>query len=371
VTGNPYESLRPLGWTQAYSLELLALEGRPAKAGEEWLPARVVGEERGFYRLLFDAAAPEVLAEISGKMRYEAIDRRHFPAVGDWVAARPVPPDRAVIHALLPRRTIIARKEAGEGVGEQILATNVDTAFIVTSANQDLNVRRIERYLALISESGAKPAVLLTKVDLVPDADSIAVEIASLAPEVPVHPVSPKTGKGLSALSMYFREGQTAVLLGSSGVGKSTLTNRLLGQEKLKTAEVREHDDRGRHTTTSRYLLVLPGGGMIIDTPGLRELQLTSEQTEAIQASFHEIEDLMRHCKFSNCGHSSEPGCALRAALADGSLSEERWQSYLKLEAEAQARARKTDKASASEHKGKWKNLQKGLRARLKEKGKK
>jgi ribosome biogenesis GTPase len=326
-----------LGWTDRHEAAFREI------AAEGWVPARVVGEERGFYRLLLTPDAEPVLAEISGKLRHAAATRRDYPAVGDWVACR-LQGERGVIHRILPRATCLTRKEAGESSREQILATNVDTVFIVTSANQDLNPRRLERYLTIVREGGAQPAILLNKIDLVPDWKGHLAELTRISGGAPVLAISAKGAIGLEQLEPYLAPGLTCVLLGSSGVGKSTLTNRLLGREKLKTSEVRAHDDRGVHTTTSRYLLPLPKGGMIIDTPGLRELQLTQDQEEGLQASFAEIEELALRCKFSNCGHRTEPGCAIRAALESGALPEARWEAYLKLQGQIRGEARRKGK---------------------------
>ena len=320
---------KALGWT-----DLLAAAFREVKTAEaSWEPARVVGEERGYYRLLLSPEGEPILSEISGKMRHEATGRRDYPSVGDWVACR-AEGSRAVIHQILPRSSVLARKEAGESTREQLLATNVDSVFIVTSANQDLNPRRTERYLTAASEGGTRAVILLNKIDLVPEWKTLEARLHAIAAGAPVVAISAKAGLGLEQLSAYFQEGLTSVLLGSSGVGKSTLTNRLLGREKQKTQEVRTHDDRGVHTTTARTLLMIPTGGMIIDTPGLRELHLTQDQEEGLQASFAEIDAAALKCRFSNCAHRTEPGCAIQAGLESGTIPKERWEAYLKLHGE-------------------------------------
>jgi ribosome biogenesis GTPase len=325
-----FDLLKRLGWNDLFEASYVAV------ASEDSSPARVVGEEKGFYRLMFSPVGEPGLAEISGKFRHGAKERRDFPTVGDWVSATPArgAGSTAVIHQIVARQSCLTRKEAGESTREQLLAANVDTAFIMTSANQDMNPRRLERYLLLASDGGAEAVILLNKIDLTEHAPELAETLSRAAPGIAIHAISAKQGQGLEALAGYLALGRTSVLLGSSGVGKSTLTNRLLQREAMKTAEVRAHDDRGRHTTTSRHLFVLPQGGMLIDTPGLRELQLTEEQSEALQSSFADIEELARRCKFTNCQHAAEPGCRIQAAIASGELPRDRWESYLKLAGE-------------------------------------
>jgi ribosome biogenesis GTPase len=289
-------------------------------------PARVAVQHRGAYDLIGE----------TGELRASAANRlvreESLPAVGDWVG---LDLTTNLIEAVLPRRTSISRKEVLQVTREQILAANIDVAFLVQALPLDFNVRRLERYLAMAWESGAQPVVLLTKTDLVDDVgpfldDAEAVTLGSC----PAHAVSAVTGDGLDELATWFRGNRTAVLLGSSGVGKSTIVNRLVGEELLETQEVRADDQAGRHTTTRRELILLPGGGIVLDTPGIRELQLWDADLEQ---TFGDVEEIARRCRFSDCAHDREPGCAIRDALADGSLPHERWHSYVKLQRELAA----------------------------------
>jgi len=309
-----------------------------------------------------------VWGEIPGKWRKDAESRLDFPAVGDWVMAEPIRSDgRTHIRQILPRRSCLVRKAAGTTEEPQVLCANVDIAFLVTSLNADLNSRRMERYLALVWDGGSQPVILLTKSDLVEDTAPILEELGRVAPGVDIHVLSAKTGQGLEAIHRYLAVGKTMVLLGSSGVGKSTLINKLLGREKLKTRETRESDDKGKHTTTARSLLRMPGGGLIIDTPGMRELHLW-DQDEGLQTLFSEVEEMGLECRFTNCQHLTEPDCAVRAAIASGALSQERFDSFLKLQREQAADRRKHDKAFASEERKKWRNSAVSLRKHIKSK---
>jgi ribosome biogenesis GTPase / thiamine phosphate phosphatase len=255
-----------------------------------------------------------------------------LPGVGDWVG---LDSTTGLIEALLPRRTSISRKEVLHATREQILAANVDVAFLVQALPLDFNMRRLERYLAMAWESGAQPVVLLTKTDLVDDVTPYLGEVeAATLGACPVHAVSARTGEGLDQLRVWFEGNRTAVLLGSSGVGKSTIVNALVGEELIATQEVRVDDQMGRHTTTRRELILLPTGGVVLDTPGIRELQLWDADLEQ---TFGDVEEVARRCRFSDCAHDQEPGCAIREALEDGTLSRERWQSYVKLQRELAA----------------------------------
>ena len=252
------------------------------------------------------------------------------------------------IHAVLPRRSAIIRKAAGNPTEAQVVGANVDTVFLVTSLNDDLNLRRLERYLATAWESGAQPAILLTKADLSDDTAAAVLEVQAIAYGVPVHAVSTVTGEGIGELGAYLAEGKTVALIGSSGVGKSTLVNRLAGREVLATQEIRESDGRGRHTTSHRELVPLPGGGLVLDTPGMRELQLW-ESTDGMQEAFDDVEELIDACRFADCGHGVEPGCAVQAALADGSLAPDRYESWVKLQRELEHLERKQGGRAAAE----------------------
>jgi ribosome biogenesis GTPase len=248
-----------------------------------------------------------------------------------------------------------------------VLAANLDVVFIVSSLNEDLNLRRLERYLTLAWESGATPVILLTKADLHPDPDAAAAEVGTIAYGVPVHPLSARTGAGVAAVREHLLPGVTAALLGSSGVGKSTLVNTLTGEELLATQAIRD-DGRGRHTTTRRELVVLPGGGLVIDTPGLRELQLW-EADEGLEEAFEDVAELAAQCRFSDCAHETEPGCAIQAALEDGRLTHERWESYVKLQRELEHLERRLDKRAQAEEKRRWRAVNVEMRRRQQAKG--
>jgi ribosome biogenesis GTPase len=321
--------LEHLGWDEAWEASF-----EPHRA-DGLVPGRVAIQHRGAY-VLFTAEG-EVWAELPRRLvRAAEEDGRTMPAVGDWVGHRPsANGGRAQVEAVLPRRTSFSRKTAWAETREQVVAANVDVVFLVQGLPLDLNVRRLERYLATAWDSGATPVVVLTKSDLVEDLEPYVTEVESIAFGVPVHPVSNVTGDGLDALRAYLAAGQTVALLGSSGVGKSTLVNTLLGHEALETREIRA-DGRGRHTTTHRELVLLPDGGIVLDTPGMRELQLW-DVDDGLQQAFGDVEEIETRCRFSDCAHESEPGCAVREALQTGELPAERWESYRKLQRELAA----------------------------------
>ena len=312
--------LHKLGWDDGW--EAAFAEHRAAGL----VPARVAIQHRGAYDLI--AEAGELRASATTRL-FKSDD---LPAVGDWVGFDPA---STQVEAVLDRRTSISRKEVWHAAREQVLAANIDVAFLVQALPFDFNVRRLERYLAMAWESGAQPIVLLTKTDLVDDVAPYLDEVEAVTlGSCPTLAVSAKTGTGLEELRPWIEPNRTAVLLGSSGVGKSTIVNALVGEELLATKEVREDDHAGRHTTTHRELIILEAGGVILDTPGIRELQLWDADLEQ---TFSDVEEIAANCRFSDCNHDQEPGCAIRAALADGSLSAERWQSYVKLERELMA----------------------------------
>jgi ribosome biogenesis GTPase len=329
-------SLISLGWTDALQAAFAP------HAAEGLVPARVSVAYGATFRVVSEDG--EYLADSTGKMRHEAQGRRDLPAVGDWVAVKPatVVGGRATIQAILPRKSVFSRKAAGTDTTEQILATNVDTAFLMTAFDQDLNLRRLERYLAMTWESGATPVILINKTDLSEEVEALSADVGGIALGVPVLAISAKHSRGLDALTPYLVPGHTLVVLGSSGVGKSTLINRLVGNERLATQEVRDSDHRGKHTTTHRELIVLPGGALLIDTPGMRELQLWSSESGVAEA-FDDISALAPQCYFADCQHAQEPKCAVKQAVADGRLPADRLHSFHKLRGEQDALTARQD----------------------------
>ena len=317
--------LNKLGWTAELAGSLKSLNA------PEFIPARVTQEHKELY-VVFSADG-ELFAEISGKFRHQAQSRADFPCVGDWAAITTRPHQgRAIIHALLPRKTVFSRKAVLGGgpkyrpgkTDEQVLAANIDTVFLVSGLDGDYNLRRIERYVAVAWDSGANPVIILNKADLCGDLEERLMEVEAVALGIPILPVSAAENEGLDLVREYLVEGKTAVFLGSSGVGKSTIINRLLGEERLKTGAVREFDDRGRHITTYRELIVLPSGGVVVDTPGLREIQMWNDN-EGLSRAFRDVEEIVGQCRFTDCSHGEEPGCAIRQALEDGTLAPERY----------------------------------------------
>jgi ribosome biogenesis GTPase len=275
-----------------------------------------------------------MLGEISGKFHYTAETQEDLPAVGDWVTASlRIEEGRATIHHVLPRKSKFSRKVAGSVTQEQIVAANIDTVFIVNSLNHNFNLRRIERYLILAWESGANPVIILSKADLYEQVAERMNEVAAIAPGVPVFAVSSLTGSGLDEIKGFLFEGSTTALLGSSGVGKSTLINSLMGDEVQKVQQISGFEDKGRHTSTHRELFILPNGSLMIDTPGMRELQMWDGE-DGLSEAFDDIEQLSKQCKFTDCSHRNEPGCAVKAAIKNGSLSYDRFENYKKLQKE-------------------------------------
>ena len=298
---------------------------------EQEVRARVITQEKGLYRLR--CGEEERLAEVSGRFRYQALSPADYPAVGDYVTAVwPQDGSNATITGLFPRKSVFVRKAAGREVLEQVVAANIDTVFVCMSLNNNFSLRRLERYLATAWDSGAAPVVVLTKADLCNDLPARLAEVGSAAAGADIVAVSSLTGD-IAPVLPYLQPGRTVAFLGSSGVGKSTLINRLLGREALATAATGT-DDKGRHTTTHRELLALPCGAFVIDTPGMRELGMW-EHGAGIDSTFADITDLTARCRFADCTHTREPGCAVLAALQDGTLDEERWASYRKLKAES------------------------------------
>ncbi|WP_404432506.1 ribosome small subunit-dependent GTPase A [Sutcliffiella horikoshii] len=343
-----------LGWNEFLNKAFIEYEEQGYTVG------RVMLEHKRLYRVETDHG--DCLAEVSGKYRFEAVAREDYPAVGDWVVLSERQEEgKATIHALLPRFSKFSRKAAGLTTEEQIVAANVDTVFLVQSLNYDFNPRRLERYLVMAWESGSNPVVVLTKSDLCEDIPGKIAEVEAVAFGVPIHAVSVKAETGLEELASYFTEGKTVALLGSSGAGKSTLTNYLLGEEKQLIQEVRSDDDKGKHTTTYRELYMLPTGGLVLDTPGMRELQLW-EAAGAIGHSFQDIEELAEQCYFRDCKHANEPKCAVQGAIEEGTLDAARYQSYVKLQRELAFLERKNDKRAQLAEKEKWKKITSGVR---------
>jgi ribosome biogenesis GTPase len=323
----------------------------------ELVPGRVSAQHRGTWLVATEEA--DDLVEITGRLRHDAAPGE-LPVVGDWIGLRD-----GLIDAVLTRSSKFSRKTPWTEISEQVLVANVDVAFLVMGLDErDFKLRRLERYLTTAWEGGAIPVIVLNKADLAADLDAQVAETESVAFGVPVHVVSAEAGEGVDELRVHLAGGQTAALLGSSGVGKSTIINRLLGEERFKTAEVRS-DGRGRHTTSHRELVAVPGGGVLIDTPGLRQLQLW-ENDGGLDQAFLDVAELVAECRFSDCQHRTEPGCAVNAALASGALPRDRWESYLKLQRELAHLERKLDPKLRSEERKRWAARTKAHRQRRK-----
>jgi ribosome biogenesis GTPase len=334
-------ALEALGWDAATAFAFEQLQDN------NQFPARVAAEHRGEYVLFSEDG--DVRAKAAGRLFYDREVGGELPAVGDWVGVR----RPATITSILPRRSAFIRKSAGLNSVEQVLAANVDTAFLLAGLDDDFSLRRLERYVTTAWESGAQPVVVLTKADLCADVEAAVLAVESVAIAVPVHPVSNVSGEGLETLEPYLEPGRTAVLLGSSGVGKSSLLNRLAGQELMRTRAVAA-DGTGRHTTTHRELVQLPDGALVIDTPGLRELQFWEGD---VSAAFEDIEALARDCRFRDCAHAREPGCAVLRAVDEGTLELDRLRSWRKLQRELESIAARTDKRLRAVRKKRWKQV--------------
>ncbi len=329
-------NLNDLGWDDGFAAAF--------EPYDNCIPARVAAQHRGAFDVLTEHG--ELRVQLAGRLRHEAASGAELPAVGDWVALRD-----ETIQAVLPRRSAFSRKVAWSQTEAQVVAANLDTVFVVSGLDGDLNPRRLERYLTLAWESGATPVLVLTKADLCVDREAALLEVEQVALGVSAHAVSNVTGEGLAELAQYLAPAKTVALLGSSGVGKSTLANRLLGEELQATKEIAE-DGRGRHTTSSRHLFQLPGGALLVDTPGLREVQLW-DADEGIQDAFADVDEVAAQCRFNDCAHEQEPGCAVQAAIAEGTLPLERLDSYRLLQRELRHLAVKQDARLRSEEKKK------------------
>lgn len=359
--------LASLGWSDefAHSFEPYAARG--------YSVGRVAIAHRQQYRLYTEQG--EFTAIITGKFRHQAQTTQDFPAVGDWVVIEPQSQtDPALIHAILPRKSQFSRQASGTRTEAQIIAANLDTVFLVSGLDHDFNLRRIERYLVMAWESGATPVIILNKADLCDDLDAKLLAVENVAVGVPIISLSALNQENLEALTPYLqpenaitaRRSKTIALLGSSGVGKSTLTNQLMGHDVQTTQAVRADDSRGRHTTTHREMLRLPSGALLIDTPGMRELQLWSAE-DSVEETFADIETLAQDCRFRNCQHQSEPGCAIQAAVELGTLSAKRLNNYNKLQREQAYLHRRQDPQAQHNTKKRWKQRTKTIRQNRKD----
>jgi len=354
-------TLQELGWDEARAREFEPWARKSAHQA-----ARVLIGFNYLYRVGIEGG--EFDAVLAGRLKHHAERQGELPAVGDWVAVRKRPEeDRGAIVAVLPRRSRFSRRMAGNVTDEQVVAANVDVIFIVMALDDDFSVRRLERYLLMARESGATPVVLLTKPDLSADLPADVADVVAAAGDVPVHVLSPKLNQGLEQVAPYVAGGRTAALLGSSGVGKSTIINRLVGADVRKTREVRASDSKGRHTTTHRELVVLPEGGLMIDTPGMRELQLW-DASESVRGTFEDVEALAGECHFTDCRHRGEPRCAVKTAVDEGRIPPDRLASYLQLQDELAYLARQQDERAQIEEKRKGKIGAKALRQHVKSK---
>lgn len=360
--------LAELGWDPGWATAFLPYDAAGLR------PARVVAAHRDAWVVARPGEPKDADAIVTGRLRHEALGPGDLPAVGDWVAAAAADAGSpVVIQGVVPRRTAFTRssgeeRRAGRLVAEQVLAANVDVAFVVAGMDGDFNLRRLERYLAVAWSGGATPVIVLNKADVAGDVDGLRVAAEAIAPGVDVRAVSARRGDGIDDLRRdHLATGRTGVVIGSSGVGKSTLVNALLGEQRQATGAVREDDSRGRHTTTHRELLRMPGGALLIDTPGIRSLGIAGA-ADGLEPAFSDIADLAVQCRFSDCRHAGEPGCAVAAALADGRLAADRLESHRKLEREAAHVARTTDPLLRAEERRKWKAIHVSVNQHMKRK---
>lgn len=356
-------TLEDLGWNGFFSGAFNSLDM------ENVIPGRVVKIEKELCWVLTEKG--ELTGQLSGKMRFQASGAEEYPAIGDWLAVQSLPGEpKAIIHAILPRKTKFSRQVAGgrdriDGgkTWEQIVAANVDTVFLVSSMDggRGFSARRIERYLAIAWASGASPVIVLNKADLCPDPDTYIRQTERVAYDIPIHTVSAVVKTGLEELGQYLVKGGTVAFLGSSGVGKSALINALLGEERLATNEVRESDKEGRHTTTRRELVYLPNGAAVIDTPGMREIQVWGDE-DSLDSAFADISDIAANCRFKDCRHDSEPGCAVREALRHGQIDMKHFKNYLQMQRELKHQLARQDGSAALEEKQRWKSISKEIK---------
>ena len=344
--------LEDLGWNDFFASKFATY--RTSGEGTGGIAGRVCEQHRDLYRVL--TVSGEVVANVSGRFRGEIQRAADLPAVGDWVALRMREASRAAIQRVLPRESQLSRRAAGARAEEQIIAANVDTVFIVTAMDADFSLRRIERYLLQAHDSGVRPVVVLSKSDIADDVEGKRLACTAIAPQTPVHAISAATRDGIESLRPYLGRGQTAAFVGSSGVGKSTLVNALFGTDVQVTRAVRRSDNKGRHTTTYRRLIPLPGGALLLDTPGMREVQLWADE-EALDAMFDDVAAAAEGCRFRDCRHQQEPGCAVRGQIAD-----ERLQSFHKQQKELAHLHRQTDMQAAQAEKRRWKAIHKHMR---------
>lgn len=330
------------------------------RLSENYSIGRICAEHKEYYKIFSEYG--ELSATMSGKFRNNATSREDFPVVGDWALFDYIEGEgKAIIQEIAPRKSKFSRKVAGKETQEQIIASNVDFAFIVCALNYDFNLRRIERYLSLVWQSGATPVVVLTKKDLCDNAEEKIAEVENIAFGVDVHTISNISSEGIDILQKYFADSKTVVLLGSSGVGKSSLINNLAQQDIMKVNVLRSNIEKGRHTTTHKQMIILPNGGLIIDTPGIRELQLWDAQ-DGISQTFNDIEQMAKKCKFSDCTHLNEPGCAVRKAMDEGFLDGDRLKSYLKVQKENEYLQSRQSQSAAKTERDKWKAIHKQIK---------
>ena len=339
-------NLKELGWNDFFEKHFNKVKTK------EIFPARVATAQREIYWIYSNFG--EFKAEISGKLRFNAKSLSELPVVGDWVISRLSPEGNLVIiESILPRISKFSRKLPGSITEEQVLVANIDIIFLVNGLDGDYNLRRIERYLTLARDSNAKPVILLNKTDVSSNVQEKIVEVESISLGFPIHTLSALNSKGIENLKKYIKKGTTIAFLGSSGVGKSTIINCLLGEERLKVGKVREWDNRGKHITTHRELIILPGGGLVIDNPGLRELQMWANE-DTLKNTFIDIKELAAKCRFRDCEHINEPGCAVKTAIEKGKLDYKRFQNYIKMKKELRYLSTRKEKVKSRNEKIAW-----------------